>query len=168
MSKAQEKQEKRNVEIVTALLNRKLVDFKEEYFNKYIAWAMSDLENKRAHLVKVDGQVIDPMHPLRGSYNTKAQVEAIDVKLSRPSLISFTAMKEADSSYKTKIDRVAKKIVDAGMSYLGLRLEMLSDVGGAFEFLVSDDNMEVHARVIFANGMIKAPHFRFITTVRNK
>ena len=168
MTKAQLKQEKRNVEIVTSLLNRKLGGFYEKYLTKYVVWKREELITRKNYLEARTGKLIDPEKPLRGKYNDEQAIGLIETKLSRSATLAFEVMKEADASYRAKIDRVANKLVKEGINFLGLRLEMLKDVGMDFEFLISDDNMEVHARVIFANGEIKAPHFRFITTKRNK
>jgi uncharacterized membrane protein len=165
---AAEKQHKTNVEIVTRLLHRKLQGFREQYLNKYVAWERERLIAKKNTLIETDGKPYDTKRPLRGVRNNQDAIGRIETKLTRQSILALEVMKEADSNFNTKIDKVAEKVVKGGLSYLGLRLEMINDIGMDLEFLIHDDNSEVHARVIFANGEIKAPHFRFITTKRKR
>lgn len=168
MSKAQEKATQRNVEMVRALMNKKLMGFKETYLSDYVRWSRQQLINRRDELIELDGTLINPEKPSRGKYDTAQQVAAIETKLSRTSIHALEVMTEANTNYNAKLDRLAMKLVEAGINYLGLRVERIGDSGRELSFLISDSNMEVHARLIFACGAIKAPHYRFITTKRNK
>jgi hypothetical protein len=89
-------------------------------------------------------------------------------RLSTMSLLSYGFMKEAAEGYATKFARLVEKCADAKMSGYRLQVVEVADLGHELEFLIQDEytEQEIHARAIFVNGAIKAPHYRFITTTR--
>jgi hypothetical protein len=89
---------------------------------------------------------------------------------------------DALKSYEAKIDKVVDKMCQYDFNR-HLEVDDVSDIGSDFEILVWNPKTEnvytsdrdkklegveffFHARLIYANGMINRPHFRFITTTR--
>tara|TARA_R110000764_G_scaffold155826_1_gene243733 strand:- start:62 stop:757 length:696 start_codon:yes stop_codon:yes gene_type:complete len=89
---------------------------------------------------------------------------------------------DALKSYEAKIDKVVDKMCQYDFNR-HLEVDDVSDRGSDFEILVWNPKTEnvytsdrdkklegveffFHARLIYANGMINRPHFRFITTTR--
>ena len=101
---------------------------------------------------------------------------------------------EANKSYEVKLEKLVLKMATSGIDfdgYNGINIDFVGDRGHEFEILVfpktrinrwdgdvqlTDEQMKqaeidatekfFHARMIYACGEIKAPHFRFITTTR--
>ena len=91
----------------------------------------------------------------------------IEIKLNETFTRDFEFLSQGNEAYTKSLSRVIDKLVTKGFNsfarikYVGLC------VNGELEFLIADEFKECHARLIFANGQIKAPHYRFITTVRS-
>lgn len=168
MTKTEIKEKKRNIEIVGSLMNRKMKSFEDKYLGAYMNWGVSDIQNRLAHRIKTNGQVINPEKPLMGVYSNELIIAKLETKLSRSNILALEFLAEAKKGYDYKMTKLIEKLVGFGINYLGLRMEKVGNSGSDFSFLISDDNMEIHARVIFANGEINAPHYRFITTKRDK
>ena len=92
----------------------------------------------------------------------------LEKKLRLDSLIKMEAFNLAKENYDKKVNNIVGLLVKEGFSHLHFRIEQISKCGAELEFLISNNVKEVHARLIFVNGIIQAPHFRFITTVRAK
>lgn len=101
---------------------------------------------------------------------------------------------EANRSYEAKLEKLVLKMATSEIDFdsiMGLNIDFVKDRGHEFEILVypktrirrwdgdvelTDEQMKqaeidatekfFHARMIYACGEIKAPHFRFITTTR--
>lgn len=80
---------------------------------------------------------------------------------------SFLA--EAHAGYEDKFTKLINKLVESGIRYdhpSAFSVESIRGCGDEFAFMVKDDKISVHARMIYAHGEINKPHYRFITTVK--
>lgn len=99
----------------------------------------------------------------------ESKIKQLKYKLSFGNLNDLEWIKEADENYITKFNKLVDKLVACRMDLYHLKVEAIN--GGTardFGFLISDKKVEVHARVIYAQGEVNAPHYRFITTERSK
>ena len=160
MSKAEEKRAKELRNSLLSLLNSKLVNFKEEYLTDSVKWNFRQLENGLNKAKKVYEESKTP----NNAYYVKMREDRLKLKTT----LTLGFINEANEGYNLKIEKLIKKLIESKIETRFLKIEEVYNQVGAFEFLISDSKIEVHARVIFANGEINAPHFRFITTKRNK
>jgi hypothetical protein len=170
MSKAAIKREKQLRERLTNVLNHRLIDFKDMYLNSYVNWSKKSIQTRINNLKESHGKPFNDEGRFKrqGLINNTKQIERLETQLSRDMLLTLEFINEANKSYNVKIEKLIEKLVKADISTISLKFEKIGNIGAEFEFLVSDDKIKVHARVIFANGCVNAPHFRFITTTRNK
>jgi hypothetical protein len=89
-------------------------------------------------------------------------------RLDRSAINRREWFNEAFDSYQVKFDTMIDKLVDAGFTSRHLRVELVASSASQLEFLISNQTTECHARAIWVEGDIKAPHYRFITTTRQK
>jgi hypothetical protein len=194
-SKAQEKREKAATSWMTNSINRILIDFKEKYLTSYVNWMESKILAKMAsipddsRLNSLIGFELLGDHPelaaMAGVWLSKRNRDnkftdfhissivstrnKLLKKLSRASTNRLEWLNEANDSYNSKVEKLVTKLISNGFTE-GIRFKDVSVAhNGELSFLVNllDGSKECHARTIFANGDIKAPHYRFITTVRN-
>jgi hypothetical protein len=120
--------------------------------------------------------VIREKNKLNGSvsfnkYQTRNDVEVlierIELKLSRKNILRFEILTEADKNFQLKFDKLIEKLVGYKMDTRWLHVIKVRSAGSEFAFMIANKEISVHARVIFANGDINVPHFRFITTKKN-
>ena len=125
--------------------------------------------------------------------NTNA-IERAKKEMSIIECLKVEFYAEANRSYEAKLEKLVLKMATSGIDFdsiMGLNIDFVKDRGHEFEILVypktrirrwdgnvqlTDEQMKqaeidatekfFHARMIYACGEIKAPHFRFITTTR--
>ena len=171
MTKAAIKREKQLRERLTNVLTTRLVDFKDMYLTSYVNWSIKSIELRVENLKETHGTTVVENFGSRKYervLDNTSKIERLEKQLSNKMILTLEFINEANKGYNTKIGKLIDKLVQADISTRFLKIEKIGDVGSDFAFLVSDDKIEVHARVIFANGAINAPHFRFITTLRTK
>ena len=170
MTKASIKREKQLREKLTSVLANRLIDFKDLYLTSYVNWNKESIKNRIKSLKESHGKPFktEGRFAHSGITNNTSKIERLETELKRDSLLTLEFINEANEGYNNKIQKLIEKLVKAEIDVYQLRVEKIGDVGSDFAFLVSDDKVEVHARVIFANGCVNAPHFRFITTQRKK
>lgn len=182
MTKAQEKRIKQLKESLTRKLSVKLRDFKDTYLGDYVDFKISTIKKE---IISCKELINDPkklqeyneitQKLSRGKWYMPITAERFEIKLKNleyslkhSNINSLQWMNEANKGYETKFERLVEKIAVSEMDIYRLKIDY---VGGGtttdFGFLIYDDKKEVHARVIYACGEIKAPHYRFITTMRN-
>lgn len=150
ISKAEEKRNKQAKEQLTYSLNRELLNFKEMYLESYVNYRMKeiDLSIKRGE---------------ENGYNNNHLIN----KKARKFSCYLEFLNEGNEGYNFKFERLIETLVECGIKAHPLRIEKInSGTPYDFEFLISHNNILVHARVIFACGEINAPHYRFIITKR--
>lgn len=96
-------------------------------------------------------------------------------RLEFKSITTLEIMKETEENYQQKINQLIDKMEVLNFTPHSLEIKELSIHGGQLEILIGEDSrycpdskFEFHARTIWAEGMINAPHYRFITTVRGR
>ena len=194
MTKAAEKRRKSLVDSLTTKLGSTLRTFENKYMSAYTEWNMlpiklsaakhEGLESFEDFQVKFMNKSWESvgMEQPRGSsfssvishndaYRMFANKAGAKRRLSNEYLTRFEFMSEAAEGYKSKFERLVTKVAD-GLgdvdSYSKLSVETVRNSGHELEFLISVNDIEVHARAIFVNGTLVAPHYRFITTTRAK
>jgi hypothetical protein len=154
----------------TSHLNRNLKDFKNLYLKECIQFMMKMEEMSIQRSIK---KIQDAEISYKSGWNSQEDkdkhIKLIESRRRPEMLQTLEFINDADKSFNQKIESMVCKMIEAKIHPIHFKMEKIS--GGTpyqFEFLISDDNIELHARTIFACGEIKAPHFRFITTIRNK
>lgn len=171
MTKAAEKREKQLRERLTSLLTRTLVNFQDKYLGAYTNWSIAqvkmDLANEKA---KHGTPYPKGRHGVRpGAIQDRSHhIQRLEDQLGRTHTMSLEFLIEAKVGYDRKFSTLIEKLVKYQMDTRFLQVEKVINSGAELSFLITNDDMEVHARAIFVNGDIKAPHYRFITTKRNK
>ena len=150
ITKAQELRNKQAKESLTHNLNKELGSFKEMYLESYLNYRMKEIDE---NIIK---------------YTEKGYMFShLVIQKERKFTSYLEFLNEANKSYLVKFTRLVETLVEYGIMAYPLKIERIN--GGTdfdFGFLISHSNIVVHARVIFACGMINAPHYRFIITKR--
>lgn len=162
ISKAEQKRIKDATSAVRFKLSKKMIDFKELYLDACVNYEIRQVENRLKSCQESTEEFF------RGTKRT-ALIEMIEKQLERKNILTLRFINEANDSYEAKVDKIVQKLIKFGFSSRHLRVERTeTEASHEFSFLISNQEIEVHARVIYACGMINVPHFRFITTKRNK
>lgn len=183
---------KRLKDLEQVLKNRlgvKLIDFKDNYLEQFLSWNIRNLKSianrypdlrtfeefklKYTILSYREFQNLSSCSNRKNLY-TNQEVYSIfnernraEDRLKRINLLTRKYYNEAFENYEGKFNILIKKMVDSGIEWnSNLTIENIAPQCGEFEFLISDTKVQIHARIIFACGAIKAPHYRFITTVK--
>ena len=163
LTKAQESRIKASKERFTWVLNANLKDFKALYLKSSIDFNLA-MEQKQH-----DALINRIKETSANEVDANTRIAIVNRRRDPEMLQVLEYINEANKSFNAKIDSMVEKMIQANIGLAHLRFHHVS--GGTpseFSFLISDEKIELHARTIFACGMIKAPHFRFITTIRNK
>lgn len=174
VTKEQIKRDETLKKYLTIKLNNLLLDFKNDYLNDYYQFNVNSLEAiKMDALTKIDEAEKNTSLP---SYRIDTLIQSLNYKitkinkiLTRKALMQLDTFNEANESFNKKLNNLIDKLVSENISQRHMKLEKVSH-GNAndFSIFISDDKMEIESRFIYANGEIKAPHYRFITTKRTK
>ena len=170
ISKAEQNRIKQANSFIDFNLRKKLEGFENDYIEHSGKWAIKKLEMEIEDLKKQNIKIAEKReryYETRIS-NNNFRIELLEKKLRLDSLIKMEAFNLAKENYDKKVNNIVGLLVKEGFSHLHFRIEQISKCGAELEFLISNNVKEVHARLIFVNGIIQAPHFRFITTVRAK
>lgn len=168
VSKAQLKREKQLRERLNYRLNNLLKNFKNNYLRKFVNFRIREIERKMEHTFYLE----ENWEP-RSKWDTKPNYEAIrkglQETLDRESLLTLKFINEGNDNYTHSLNKLIAKLVkyEINSSYWTLK-QVYNEISNEFSFLVENDTIEVEARLIFAEGPVNAPHYRFITTKRNK
>ena len=170
VSNAELKRIKDAKDLFTSLLNRNLKDFKNLYLQSSVEFGIKMEEMSIQKSIK---KVQDAEISYKSGWNSQEDkdefIKRIELRRRPEMLMILDYINEANKSFNDKIETMVCKMIEAQIKTRFLKLEKIGGgTSSEFEFLISDDNIQLHARTIFACGAIKAPHFRFITTIRNK
>jgi hypothetical protein len=86
-------------------------------------------------------------------------------------ITSLAIMTKTENGYQQKISDLVAKMVELDFHPWHITVKEINITLGQLEILIWDDghtDLEFHARSIWAEGAINAPHYRFITTIRGK
>ena len=84
--------------------------------------------------------------------------------ISRMAILQHEFLAEAFESYNIKLARFVDRVLASNISETYFKIDMVSNAGGELEFMIHNTQIQLHARFIFAQGEINAPHYRFIIT----
>jgi len=77
-------------------------------------------------------------------------------------------MDSANRMFKMKLKNVAEKIIKKGFDFQNIDLNSANINGGELTFKITNETQIIDARVVYVYCTKKAPHYRFITTIRKK
>ena len=170
ITKAEEKKIKQATETLTFNLRHKLVDFKERFLTSYVNYRFAEIDAQIKH---IKGLVFDIEKNGRYGYTLEAFNKNNDYKieqLEKERALKFTNtlkfINEANENFNTKFNRLVSELVKHGIRSYPLTINAISNGSTAndFNFLITHNTVQVYARIIFAEGQINAPHYRFIIT----
>lgn len=182
ISKAQQKRNKDLRNRIESMIKRNLMDFQDRYLCDYADYQERQLQNavNRQQILLDDPEQLkrfnDSAREQRnGRFFYEITLKDIQGRLANakkqlnfPTTRKMEYFNEAKKSYDAKIEKMITTVCGYNPDTRWIKIERVSDVGHEFSFLISNNDMEIHARVIYACGDINAPHYRFIVTKRNK
>jgi len=196
VSKAELKRRKDRRDRISHLIRTNLTEFKDTYLNDYAEYQKRVIERERSKWEKISTPELlaeynkkaeERFNERYGNYSPNVyvpysyrkfrptemstvewEIEKCNKKLQYSAINQLNWLTEAHEGYEKKIEKVIDKVDKYEMSTRFMKIERINNAGSDFSFLISNDDMEVHARVIYACGAINAPHYRFIVTKRNK
>lgn len=177
ISKAQQLRDKQLAQTLTNKLSRVLVDFKDKYLSDYRDFCFEQqIVVKTQYETRLKSPDLEDIAKKRRfasvedlKKSLQFNISKIEKRLARTALFDLEKYSEADKSFQAKFDNLIKKLVAEQISTRFLKVEKIG--GGTydkFSILISNSEVEIEARFIYACGEIKAPHYRFIITKRNK
>lgn len=172
VNKAQETRDRQNYEYINSDLRRKLLDFENEYLNATVAFQFKVRNNKIKQLEKLIEGFPTREVSRANKYDTVERYQrGIDIvkrELELDATIILKTIVQAKKSFDEKVDKLAKTLVKEGFGHAHYQVELIKDRGSKLEFIISKSDKTVHARLIWVDGVLVEPHFRFITTTRTK
>lgn len=183
MTNAAIKRQERQARDISFKLERYLKDFKNTYLGDFVNFRSTELQdkfnkyNKLATCPKTLKEYNDHMESMTYRRYTPANHSQFEFKASElkkqldlPNLSLIEWLNEADKNYKSKFNTLVSRLVEFDVSAYRMKLIFVDDDNNKeFSFMITDHlDRVVHARVIYACGMIKAPHYRFIVTERKQ
>jgi hypothetical protein len=197
ISKAEQQRQKYTRERLVQVVGLKLRDFENRYMSAYTEWNILQEKKKdrfpelrswdeakeflvgksrvayrvpRSSYTRKKEELYAGEINQNDAYSAWRKVEVARRRIQLDSLLRFEFMQEAAEGYKIKFERLIDKMLAEDFNSHKMQVERVgSGQGRELEILVSDDKARVfHARAIWVEGSIKAPHYRFITTTRSK
>jgi len=174
INKAQEKRDRQNTEFINHNLRRKLMEFENEYLNSCVDFEFRSRQSKiksikREILEFPKSKEASKMSPQRIETiikNFEYRIEKIEIELSFDATIKMNGLNYGKKSFDEKVDRLVLLLVKEGFGHAHFNVEEIKSRTSKLEFLISKSDKEVHARLIWVDGVEVASHFRFITTTR--
>lgn len=170
ISKAEAKRQKQNLEYINNTLRRKLTSFEDRYLEGSVNWALG-AHKRRIVELKRQIAVTEGKNLSKDKWaiqDAKERLIRLEKQVIYKSIVTLEAIVDAKRIYDAKVDGVVQLLISEGFEAYKYQVEEVGTAGGELEFLITNEVKEVHARFIYVNGAIKAPHFRFITTVRKQ
>ena len=170
ITKVEEKRIKQATETLTHRLKYELTDFKERFLTSYVNYRFAEFD---AQIECIKSLVFDVEKNGRYGYTLEAFNKNNDYKiaqLEKEKALKFTNtlkfINEANENFNTKFNRLVSELVKHGVRSYPLTINAISSGSTAhdFNFLITHNEIQVYARIIFAEGQINAPHYRFIIT----
>lgn len=171
VNKAQALRDRQNTEYINSSLRLKLASFENKFLNNSAKHAIGEIEAS----IKYHNRLIQEF-PTRvitksNQRETVAQYENLIARAQNQldnysATITMNALNRAKKSYDERINKLVKTLVEEGFGHAHYKIEMIKSIGSELAFLISKSDKEVHARLIFVDGILVCPHFRFITTTR--
>lgn len=172
ISKAQQTRDRQNTEYINSDIRRKLAAFENEYLNSAVAFEFGSRKAAIRHLEDLIEQFPTRIITKENKYATvrdyQHRIDRIKHELQFDATITMKALVDSKKSYDLKVDKLVETLVTEGFGYSKYKVEEIKSRTSRLEFLISKDDKEVHARLIWVDAVEKTPHFRFITTTRQK
>jgi hypothetical protein len=173
VNKAEEKRIKQATETLTYKLNLELIDFKERFLTSYVNYRFAEFDAQ----IKQIKDIIYDEKQMKYRYTlemfNKDQAHKIKIIEKQKALTSTNTLKfinEANENYITKFTRLVSELVKHDVRSYPLTIDKITSGSTEhdFNFLITHSTqvktVQVYARIIFAEGEINAPHYRFIIT----
>ena len=172
MTKAEIKRQTGLRNSLTSLLTRTLIDFQDRCLGASVKWGIKTIEVELKQLKEEHGRKKESrMWGDRISttvIDNSYSIKKLEERLSRKNILTLGFISDAKKNYDDKFDRLVEKLVSYNIDTRHLKVEQICSQRNELSFLITNDEVEVHARLIFVDGVLVAPHYRFITTIRNK
>jgi hypothetical protein len=173
-NKAQEKRDRQNTEFINSNLRRKLMTFENEYLNACVDF---EFNFRKSRIKAIQSEIVEFPKTEKGlkmsEMNLKAtiknfeyRIERIQNELSFDATLKMNGLNQGKKSFDEKVDRLVLLLVKEGFGYAHFNVEEIKSRTSKLEFLISKSDKEVHARLIWVEGVEVCSHFRFITTTR--
>lgn len=148
-------------------LKRQTTDLKDAYIAKTKAYREGEFDrsiNKYGKYIYEDWVAKFP----GGRYGISKEGESLrkkisDMKFQGKDKYVRSYMKLAEMHYNSSLEKLGRKITEAGFDTTKVRLSS-SSVGVNFSTEVTDGNKYMRAYTIIAEGPINAPHYRYLFT----
>ena len=183
ITKTEIKRIERDTRDISFKLEMYLQEFKNTYLSDFVNFRRSELQAKFDYNnnLATNPKALEEFNQLglknsirpqwfspldHSSFEIKAK--RIKKQLDLSSLRQLDWLNEADKNYKIKFNKLVSRLVEYKVSAYRMKLVFIDDNNNKeFSFMITDHlERVIHARVIYACGMIKAPHYRFIVTER--
>lgn len=173
-NKAEELRIKQATETLTHRLTTQLITFKERFLTSYVNYRFTEFDIEIEQIKKAVYSV-----EKNGSYgytleqfnkDNASKIARIEGQKALKSTNTLKFITEANENYTTKFTRLVSELVKHGVRSYPLTIEKITSGSTAydFNFLITHQTqiktVQVYARIIFAEGEINAPHYRFIIT----
>lgn len=172
ISKAQEKRDRQNTEFINSDLRRKLATFENDYLNSCVDYEFSSRVRKINHFKKLISEfptrVVTKENKNVSIRDYENRIAMVQRDLDMDATLRMNTLVSSKKSFDEKVDRLVILLVSEGFGYAKYNVESIKSRTSKLEFLISKDDKEVHARLIWVDAVEKTPHFRFITTTRKK
>lgn len=169
-NKAQETRDRQNFEYINSDLRRKLLDFENEYLNSTVAFQFKLRNNKIKQLEKLIADFPTRIVNRANKFDTVERyqrgIQLLERELELDATITLKTIVNAKKSFDEKVERLVRTLVQEGFGHAHYKVELIKDRGSKLEFIISKSDKTVHARLIWVDGVLVEPHFRFITTTR--
>lgn len=193
MTKVEIKRRKELSQRLTYQVSHILKGFENKYMNAYTDWNIAIVRHKADKFMDCKDYTefvdhyndsslqqlgIAPNHRLHEYLEMKVKsyhlqrvwgpVKIAREKMAIETLTRFEFMEMANNGYKSKLENLIRKLVEFEFDTRFLKVEKVGTAKGELEILIHNREKTAHARAIWCEGDIKAPHYRFITTLRIK
>lgn len=171
VNKAKEIRDRQNFEYINTSLRSKLVSFENRFLGNSVKHAIGEYEVQIRGYKKLIKDFPTREVTRRNQSHTVEMYERDILRVEKylenfNMTITMKALNNAKKSYDERINKLVKILVEEGFGHAHYKIEMIKSVGSELAFLISKSDKEVHARLIFVDGVLVCPHFRFITTTR--
>ena len=111
-------------------------------------------------------QILDEVLSHNALHNRWMNWDIASKKVKRETLTKFGYMTEANKGWEPRFDKLVLRVLSEAKSTEKMTLAKAGTRGGELEILISQDTQEFHCRFIWVDGVLVAPHHRFIVTTR--
>ena len=172
ITKAEMLRIKQATETLKNLLTIELVDFKERFLNSFVDYKFNEFTMQILRIQKRIDEKLSKTTSETDSYikGLEYQKSLIEKQRSLKATNTLKFINEAAENFNTKFNRLVDELVKHGVRSYPLTIEAISSgsTENDFNFLITHKTtiktVQVYARIIFAEGLINAPHYRFIIT----